>query len=319
MKRFMFIVFVALLCSCNSGEHKQEGETACDSLELVFTGDLLLDRGVRPLVERHGVEWLLDNVSPLFRKADAAIVNLECPLTDVVTPQPKQFVFRADVCWADGLHKAGITHASMANNHSVDQGFQGVESTYRSLTEVGITPLGCGKTRDERLMPCVISKGEVTVAIFASVMFPIESWIANPVDKYSPCQSSAEELSRTIVAYHDEHPEHRIIAYLHWGVEYQETPVPQQRMQARMLVAAGADVIIGHHPHVIQPLGYVADKPVFYSLGHLVFDSTRPQGNKGQIARLVVKADTIMAEAIDIKIERCKPDLPPTPSLQDGE
>lgn len=305
----MFIAFVALLCSCNSGEHKQAGETACDSLELVFTGDLLLDRGVRPVIERHGIEWLLDSVSPLFHKADATIVNLECPLTDVTTPQPKQFVFRADTRWADDLHKAGITHASMANNHSMDQGIQGLRSTFESLTRAGIVPMGCGTTPEERIAPVVVRKGDLAVAIFSSVLFPIESWFPNPKGQYSPCQAGVEELSASIRDYKAGHPTHRVVAYLHWGVEYQEMPTPSQRRQAASLVYAGADAVIGHHPHVVEPVGRIGGKPVFYSLGHLVFDGTRPQTRRGQIARLVVKTDTIMAEPIDIKIEKCKPVL----------
>lgn len=168
----LLLAFVSLsLFSCHSTVKENSVYVNNeDSLELVFTGDLLLDRGVRPWVERCGVEWLLDSVTPIFRKADAAIVNLECPFTDIVTPQPKQFVFRADVRWADGLRKAGVTHASMANNHSMDQGFQGVQSTYESLSKAGITPMGCGKTVEERISPSVITKGGVNVAIFSSVL-----------------------------------------------------------------------------------------------------------------------------------------------------
>jgi len=307
----LFVLFLfPFLSSCRfTAENTAVSDNNEDSLELVFTGDLLLDRGVRPWAERRGIEWLLDSVSPLFKKADAAIVNLECPITDKVTPQPKQFVFRADVHWVDDLHKAGITHASMANNHSMDQGFQGVQSTYESLKKASITPMGCGKTVEERITPSVITKGDLNVAIFSSVLFPIESWFPNPEGKYSPCQADVATLCSAIRDYKKLHPEHKVIAYLHWGVEYQEIPTQPQRMQAAQIVYAGADAIIGHHPHVVQKMGRIDGKPVFYSLGHLVFDSTRPQGNRGQIARLVVRDDTIMANALDIHIERCKPFL----------
>jgi len=305
----MLILFPFLSSCCFTSENTAVSDDGEDSLELVLTGDLLLDRGVRPWAERRGVEWLLDSVSPLFKKADAAIVNLECPITDKVTPQPKQYVFRADVRWADDLHKAGITHASMANNHSMDQGYQGVQSTYESLTKADITPLGCGKTRQERITPSVITKGNVNVAIFSSVLFPIESWVPNPEGKYSPCQADVTTLCSAIREYKQQHPKHKAIVYLHWGVEYQEIPTQPQRMQTAQLISAGADAIVGHHPHVVQKMGRIDGKPVFYSLGHLVFDSTRPQGNRGQIARLVVKSDTIVASAIDVNIDRCKPHI----------
>ncbi|MCR5312126.1 MAG: CapA family protein, partial [Bacteroidaceae bacterium] len=176
-----FILFLGVACGYGGGNESsvrtEERSDTCgtdaDSLKIVLTGDLLLDRGVRPVVERHGMEWLLDSVSPMFKAADAVLVNLECPLTDVVTPQPKQFVFRGDVAWAEGLRKAGITHASMANNHSMDQGFQGVESTYKSLKSAGIEPMGCGRNVKERLTPVLIKKGNLCVAVFSDVLFPI--------------------------------------------------------------------------------------------------------------------------------------------------
>ncbi len=303
----MLVVFSFLSSCCFTAKDSGDCDNDEDSLELMFTGDLLLDRGVRPWVERRGVEWLLDSVSPLFRKMDAVIVNLECPFTDIVTPQPKRFVFRADVRWADGLYKAGVTHASMANNHSMDQGFQGVQSTYESLSKAGIIPMGCGKTIEERIAPSIITKGGVTVAIFSSVLFPIESWAPNPEGRYSPCQADVETLCAAIREYKKHNPNHKVIAYLHWGVEYQEVPSPPQRLQAAQLVYAGADAIVGHHPHVIQKMGRVDGKPVFYSLGHLVFDSTRPQGNIGQMAHLIVKEDTIIFTGIGIRINMCKP------------
>nr|MCR5314255.1 CapA family protein [Bacteroidaceae bacterium] len=183
------------------------------------------------------------------------------------------------------------------------------ESTYKSLKSAGIEPMGCGRNVKERLTPVLIKKGNLCVAVFSDVLFPIESWFPNPENRYSPCQADVSNLCRAIREYKEENPEHKVLAYLHWGVEYQDIPTQPQRMQASRLVFAGADAIVGHHPHVVQTFGRIDGRPVFYSLGHLVFDSLRPKGNKGLIVRLVVTADTIIANTVDVKIRKCKPVL----------
>ena len=84
------------------------------SLTILFTGDVLLDRGVRRVAEHKGISYLFEEVTPVFREADAVVVNLECPLTDTISPVNKKYIFRADARWAKDLRKAGITHAAMA-------------------------------------------------------------------------------------------------------------------------------------------------------------------------------------------------------------
>ena len=160
-----------LFVSCSlSNEQEVSSE---DELTLIFTGDVLLDRGVRPYAEREGVKALFAGVDSVFRKADAVVINLECPLTEVVSPVNKHFVFRGEPQWAKGLREAGITHAAMANNHTYDQGRQGLLATYNHLKAVGIEPLGFGYSKDERIQPAIIRKGATEVALFNSVLLPL--------------------------------------------------------------------------------------------------------------------------------------------------
>ena len=94
-------------------------QTKEDTLSILFTGDVLLDRGTRPWIEREGVKGLFQGVSEAFQKADAVVINLECPLTERHTPVGKKFVFRGKPTWAKALRQAGITHAALANNHTM--------------------------------------------------------------------------------------------------------------------------------------------------------------------------------------------------------
>ena len=130
------------------------------SLAILFTGDVLLDRSIRPMAERRGTAWLFNNVTPVFRQADAVVINLECPLTTRTTPLNKRFIFRGEPEWAKDLRQVGITHAAMANNHTNDQGRQGLADTYQALHTSGITPLGYGYSMEEQLTPTVIRKRE---------------------------------------------------------------------------------------------------------------------------------------------------------------
>jgi len=295
------------MASCAMKQHEAQVED--DGLTIVFTGDVLLDRGVRPYAEREGVETLFAGVDSVFRQADAVVINLECPLTDTATPVNKHYIFRADTRWAGDLKKAGITHAAMANNHTNDQGRQGLLSTYNQLKNSGIVPLGFGYSQQERLQPVVIRKDGVEVALFNSVTVPLENWY-DLDDRPGICQANASTLANAIRAYHADHPQAKIIVVLHWGPELQTLPSIQQRADANVLISAGADAIIGHHPHVVQPLRYIDGKPVFFSLGNFVFDQTPPIANQAVMAQLTIRSDTIISSSIPVQIRNCKPTIP---------
>lgn len=301
-------IAVLLVASChrNQALHTDISGQEDDSLVILFTGDVLLDRGVRREAERHGWPWLFSGVDSLFHTADATVINLECPLTEVYTPLGKRFIFRADTCTASVMRQAGITHATLANNHSNDQGFQGLRSTVSSLHQAGITPMGWGDNMEQRLSPTLIRKGDITAAIFCAVLIPLENWMPSPND-ISPCQTDALKLAEAIRTYHAMHPSHRIICVLHWGVEFHTYATPQQIRQARVLTAAGADAIIGHHPHVVQPQRQYDSIPVFYSIGNFIFDQHTSETNQAIMARIAISQNTVKTKSIPIRIHHCRP------------
>ena len=174
-------LLVSLFASCNqpapTTHHPISPSGAGGaSLTILFTGDVLLDRGVRRVAERKGISYLFEEVSPIFREADAVVVNLECPLTDTISPVNKKYIFRADARWAKDLKAVGITHAAMANNHTNDQGRRGLQATAQHLTDAGITPLGYGKSFKEQMSPVLIEKDGISVALFNATTLTIENW-----------------------------------------------------------------------------------------------------------------------------------------------
>lgn len=313
LTRVLLLLLTALsAASCRQGaaSSTQTAREVDDSLVILFTGDVLLDRGVRGEAQRRGWPWLFSGVDSLFHTADATVVNLECPLTQVSTPLGKRFIFRADTLMASVMRRAGVTHATLANNHTNDQGFQGLRSTVASLRRAGITPMGWGDSPEQRLSPTLIQKGDLTAALFCAVLFPLENWMPGDTDA-APCETDASQLAETIRVYRSLHPSHRIICVLHWGVEFTSCATPQQIRQARTLIAAGADAIVGHHPHVVQPLRPSDPIPVFYSLGNFIFDQRTPAASRAQIACLVLRQDTLTATVIPVNIRHCRPVLVP--------
>lgn len=308
LKQIFIATLAMVLVACNreTSVRNDDSREEEDSLVILFTGDVLLDRGVRMEAKRHGWQWLFTGVDSLFHSADATVINLECPLTQVSTPLGKQFIFRADTCTASIMRNAGITHATLANNHSNDQGFQGIRSTVISLHRADITPMGWGNDMQQRLSPTLIEKGPITAALFCAVLFPLENWTPDPSGT-APCQTDAYTLAEAVKAYHSQYPTHKIICVLHWGVEFQTCTTPQQIRQTQALISAGADAIIGHHPHVVQSARPSDPIPVFYSLGNFVFDQRMPAANKAMVARIALYQDTLRATSIPVSIERCRP------------
>ena len=305
-----------LATACLAACAPWQGQTATtttgdgDSLVVFFTGDLLLDRGVRTAMASHPADWLLADVAPVLRRADATVANLECPLTQVSTPVGKRYIFRADTCMASMMRRAGITHANLANNHTNDQGEQGLRSTMHSLTRAGVVPIGCDTVSDDtaRLIhPSIVSKGDLRLALFPAVLLSQENWMPRP-GALSPLQPSLRQLERSVREHARRHPTHRIACILHWGVEFQTQPTMQQMAQAAILAGAGADAIIGHHPHVVQHPRRSDPIPTFYSLGGFAFDQSHPLARRGAVARIVVHPDTLTATLIPISINACRPE-----------
>ena len=304
MKLFIFhFSFFISLASCSP----TPSPTTTSSLTILFTGDVLLDRGVRHIAEHRGVGYLFEEVTPIFRDADAVVVNLECPLTDIVSPVNKKYIFRADARWAKDLKKAGITHAAMANNHSNDQGRRGLQATARHLVDAGITPLGYGNNFKEQMSPVLIEKDGISVALFNATTLTIENWCRID-DKPGIAQPSEDELLDEIVDFRRKSPNTHIIVVLHWGVEFQPYPSIRQRALAHRLSEAGVAAVIGHHPHVLQPIDTIGKMPVYYSIGNFVFDQKIPKAKESMIARLTFHSNgTMKSDSIAVRIEGGRP------------
>ncbi|WP_338760375.1 CapA family protein [Bernardetia sp. ABR2-2B] len=270
--------------------------TETKPIKLLFGGDILLDRGVRIEIEKKGVVSLFDSLKPIFdeykSENDFILANLECPLTDESSPIPKRFSFRVPSSFADSLKKVGLTHLFLANNHTNDHHRKGLSNTFNSLKKAGIIGIGYGETHSESCEPVFINKENNRIAIFSVVRVPLENWFRME-DKPSVCQSSTKELVQKVKELKEKEPQTIIIISLHWGTEYKFLPKAEQRKEAHLLTLAGADAIIGHHPHVTQSIEFVNEKPVFYSLGNFVFDQKGEFRDKCILAEFEIQSEKI--------------------------
>lgn len=285
-------------CSNTDNNYTKDG----DELTVVFAGDVLLSRGVEPIIRRHGVEYLFRGVLPYFRLADFTIVNLECPVTQINAPLMKKYIFRADDSCAVALAKSGITHCAFANNHIMDQGVRGLADTYNNIAQAGIIPIGYGYCDSVRLKPALLQKDGIKVAVFNDCAIRVENY-DSPIEGPGIANVPISQLIPVISSYHRRYPDNYIVAVLHWGVEFREHPAMQQRIEASQLLAAGVDVIVGHHPHVIQDVDTIGSGIVYYSIGNFVFDQRSPSGRKALMPIITFKRDTILHKVIDIEIK----------------
>lgn len=285
---------MVVLMSFQSGKMPPAGASGGDTLTIAFTGDILLDRGVRRQIEDNGIESIFDErADSLFRCCDVVVGNLECPATALRTPMMKKFVFRAEPEWLEALRAHGFTHLNLANNHSVDQGRRGLVDTWHNVERYGMIPVGVGNTMAEAAQPVLLAEYPRKVWLLASLQMPLEHFPYLP-EAPSVNQESIDSMLVRIRALRVEDSTAVILVSLHWGQEHTLVPTPMQRRIAHRLIDAGADALICHHTHTLQTIEEYHGKYIYYSLGNIIFDQERDINRRTCIPQLKITRDTLL-------------------------
>ena len=282
---------------------------AADTLSIVMTGDILLDRGVRRVIEKRGVDHLFSTeVDAVFRSAQVVVGNLECPATKINAPVQKFYIFRAEPEWLQALKRHGITHLNLANNHTIDQGRKGLLDTKQNIVKAGMVPIGAGRNMKEAAEPVLLAKHPRKVWLLASLRLALENYAYLP-DKPCVSQEPMDSLLRRVQRLRKADPTAVIIVSLHWGGEHTLKPVPSQRHEAHMLIRAGADVLVCHHTHTLQTVEEFMGHSIYYSIGNFIFDPKKPINSEACIVRLKIAKgkDGLKVETIPIEIRQCVP------------
>ncbi|OUN00332.1 MAG: hypothetical protein BAA02_04375 [Paenibacillaceae bacterium ZCTH02-B3] len=241
------------------------------TVTIALVGDLLPAGRVAEAMRREGADYPFRKAKPYLEAADLAVGNLETPFTSRGVPaENKQYVFKAPPEYAPALREAGFDALSLANNHILDQGPEGLEDTIAHLKEAGLAFMGAGQNEEEAYAPAMLERNGITVALIGlSRVVPEVSWKAGP---NSPGVAEAYDTTRAVAAIREaDEKADVVIVYMHWGVERNDVPEPYQREMGRAFIDAGADLVVGCHPHVLQGFEPYKGRWIAYSLGNFVF------------------------------------------------
>ncbi len=256
------------------------------SLVIHGVGDVNLDTSYIPALAERGFDWAWSGLDGLFLDDDLTVVNLECSPSPLGSPEPKEFTFRCPEGFAE-MVAAGIEVANLANNHSQDFGKEALLDGRLRLLEAGIDTVGAGRhvRQANGFFPYLIEGWKVAVVGFGGIQ-PHAGWLATGAeagmadgDDIGSMVSAVERAD----AWAD-----WVVVTVHWGVELDVAPRPDDIERAQAMVAAGADVIFGHHPHRLQPLESIDGVPVAWSLGNFVWPNFSAAGAATAVARVEI-------------------------------
>jgi len=250
------------------------------ALQLTAVGDVMLARKVERLINSYGIGYPLAKVQDLLRQADITFGNLESPLGVGGTKLPgKGIWFRANPDSVKALVDGGFDVVSLANNHALDYDTPPFLQTFQVLQGHNILAVGGGKDAAEANRPAIVEKDGVRVAFLAysemadiiwSLQYPRMLKATETDPGIAPLV--VRDIVRDIKSARKDAD--MVVVSLHWGVEYADDPTPAQRETAHALVDAGADLILGHHPHTLQGVEIYRNAVIAYSLGNFVFDQS---------------------------------------------
>jgi poly-gamma-glutamate capsule biosynthesis protein CapA/YwtB (metallophosphatase superfamily) len=217
----------------------------------------------------------LGPIASMLRRADLAVVNLETAITERGTPAPKDFTFRAPPSALSALKAAGVDVATMANNHGEDFGVVGLRDSLAAAREADFPVVGIGRDADEAYRPHLVTvKGQRIAVIGATQVLDSNLAAAWTAGDGKAGMASAYQEERLLAAVRAARASaDTVIVDLHWGRELANCPIDRQRALAPKLVAAGADVVVGSHAHILLGGGYLRGAYVHYGLGNFVFYS----------------------------------------------
>lgn len=267
---------------------------------LSFAGDVMFSAQYLAAYDQHGVTALADeSMLSHMREADLFLLNEEFPFSlQGEAMDDKEYTFRVDPAYVKIFQDLGADIVTVANNHALDFGKEAFCDTLDTLKQAEIGCIGGGYTIQEASAPAVRTVNGQTFAIFgATRVSPSYDWYATDstpglFQTYDPAKLNAAIQEAASVYDH-------IIVFVHWGIERSETPEDYQRALAKGYIDAGADLVVGCHPHVLQGFEYYSGVPIIYSLGNYLF------GNRGG-ETLLLEASFSMEDPVSLKLIPCK-------------
>ncbi|WP_184890990.1 CapA family protein [Actinomadura livida] len=273
---------------------------AKEPIILAFGGDVHFEGILRPRL--NNPKTALGPIAKKLSVADLAMVNLETAITTGGTPAPgKQFTFRAPATALTALKAAGVDVASMANNHGMDYSEGGLRDSLAAIKRTRFPTVGIGKNAAEAYRPYRVTvKGNKLAIVGATQVLDdhlIQAWTAT--DSKGGL-ASAKDVPRMVQAVKEASKgSDVVIVHLHWGAELEPCPLPRQKELAEQLIAAGADILVGGHQHILAGGGYMNDAYVHYGMGNFVFYSANGKTAESGVLYLKVENGKVTKDKWD--------------------
>jgi len=267
-----------------------------EEITLMLVGDIMLDRGVEYMVEKYDdgdFKFPFLKIADELKKADILFGNLEGPISDKGTKVGSIYSFRNDPKAIEGLSYAGFDVISLANNHAFDYGREALEDTFLRLKTAGIDYVGAGFNEGEAYggsTPVIKEIEGTKIGFLAYTNLGPETWKATERNSGIAWinENDFEKIKKDIENAKSQAD--ILIVSLHSGEEYLSEPTQFQIEFSKAAIDAGANIVIGHHPHVIQRNEKYKDGWIFYSLGNFVFDQAFSEKTmQGQIVEVLIE------------------------------
>lgn len=246
---------------------------------LLFAGDILLSQHVLNAYQQAGgIHGVLDEgYRNYIDAADSFIANQEFPFSERGSAAAdKEFTFRLAPEKVSLFQEMKLDIVTLANNHALDYGREALADTLATLDQAGIAHVGAGNDLDAAKAPVIKELNGIKVGVLgATRVIPVADWRANRYTGGMLVTYDPAELLEAITELRKDCD--YLVVYVHWGIERSITPETYQRDLGQQYIDAGADLVVGSHPHVLQGIEYYQGKPIVYSLGNFVFGSSIPQ------------------------------------------
>lgn len=258
----------------SSDSGREDGGDA-ERLLIHFAGDTIFSGKVEERLEKAGYDAPYKYVQGLFRNDDLSILNLETPVTAGGEPaEDKTFVFKSPPKAIGPMAQAGVDAVNLANNHVLDQGVSGLQDTMKALRQHHVMYVGAGKNSKEAYAPVYLDRKGIKIALFGfSRVVPEPGWVAG---KNKPGVASAYAPEAALNAIKEARKNADLVLVMtHWGKERTTKLEDHQQELAHAFIDAGADLVVGGHPHVMQGLEQYKGKWIAYSTGNFIFTKSK--------------------------------------------
>ncbi len=251
-------------------------------ITILAVGDIYLGGSVNPYLKQNGYSYPFEPTKNILKDSDITVANLEAPLTQRPDAfMQKEFILKMDPEVAGAIKAAGFGVVTLANNHIMDYGQDGLQDTIKLLDKADLKHVGAGKDLKDARTPAIVGIKNKKIAFLAySKVFPEEFYATR--ESGGTAQGIFEYVRYDIMEIKKQVD--FVIVSFHWGEELTKYPKEYQIKLAHIAIDSGASVIIGHHPHVVQGIERYKNGLIFYSLGNFVFGSVGQSMPEGMIA-----------------------------------